>query len=270
MEPNKTIPTEKLQAKKLTRKEIIIAIIIFIFVCLGTITFLKIREANLHARLRVIGKYRVIADTAYFFDDADKNTKREEFLLSADTITAYKRKGDFIYTEMEGVTGELQSGWLKKKDVITEKDWLKKYKTLPPLLEEIIQTKQQLHSAKQFLESKKTVEALVIYSNLSNAGIPEAMYEYAVLALKNINRNISCSEAFELLQKAADENYLPAKYTLGYLYAFGNDERFLGNIGFVIKCSFSKNLDSAKLFLSDASTKGDTAANNLLKQISGK
>lgn len=132
MEANKTLPPEKLKAKKLTRKEIIIAVLIFIFVCLSTITFLKIREANLHARLRVIGKYRVVTDTAFFYDDADKSTKRDDYLLSTDTLTAYKRKGDFIYTEIENNTGEIQSGWLKKKDVITAKEWLKKFKIQSP------------------------------------------------------------------------------------------------------------------------------------------
>ena len=267
MEPDKSIPQLKLQAKKLSRKEIIISILIFIFVCLSTIVFLKIREANMHARLRVIGKYRVAVDKAFFYDDADKKTNREDFLIVSDSITAYKRKGDFLYTEVENLNGELQSGWLLKKDVITEKEWMRKSKGMQPSLEEVTQIHRQLHAAREFLANNKTVEALIIYSNLSNKEVPEAMYEYAMLAFKNINKNISCNEAFELLHKAVDEDYVPAKYTLGFLYAYSNDVKAMNDAGYQLKCNLPQNIEVSKQLLTEAIEQGDTEAVILLRKV---
>ena len=266
-ESDKSILQSKLQAKKLSRKEIIISILIFIFVCLSTIVFLKIREANMHARLRVIGKYRVAVDKAFFYDDADKKTNREDFLIVSDSITAYKRKGDFLYTEVENLNGELQSGWLLKKDVITEKEWVRKNKGMQPSLEEATQIHRQLNAAREFLANKKTVEALIIYSNLSSKEVPEAMYEYATLGLKNINKNISCDEAFELLQKAVDEDYVPAKYTLAFLYGYADDDKSLNEAGYKLKCNFSKDITISKRLLTEAIEEGNTDAVILLRKV---
>lgn len=267
MESDNPTSPSKLQAKKLSRKEIFIGLLIFIFVCLGTITFLKIREANMHARLRVIGKYRVAVSKAFFYDDADKKTNREDFLVESDSITAYKRKGDFIYTEVENLSGELQSGWLQKKDVITEKEWARKNNSMQPSLEEVNQIHKQLQAAREFLASNKTVEALIIYSNLSRKEVPEAMYQYANLGLKNINKNISCDEAFELLQKAVDEDYVPAKYTLGFLYAYADDDNALNEASYKLKCNFSKDITISQRLLTEAIEQGDTDAVILLRKV---
>ncbi len=84
---------------------------------------------------------------------------------------------------------------------------------------------QQLNNARDLLKANNKDAALDIYQQLSQQNIPQAMFQYANLALQGKNDRLNCSDAFEMLTNARDKNYLPAKTTLGFLYAFANDRK---------------------------------------------
>ena len=54
----------------------------------------------------------------------------------------------------------------------------------------------QLQNAKTLLAENKKDEALNIYAQLSQQNIPQAMFQYANLALQNKNTNIDCCAGF--------------------------------------------------------------------------
>ena len=133
---------------------------------------------------------------------------------------------------------------------------------IPPAEPPAIQS--QLQQAKQFLLEGKQSEAFIIYSSLAKQEIPEAMYYYGKLALQNKNSNISCIEAFDLLKKASDKGYAPAKRTLGFLYSFANDKVELQQAGYADRCLFSQNMSKGSVLLMEATLEGDTTASRLL------
>lgn len=124
--------------------------------------------------------------------------------------------------------------------------------------------RSQLQNAKQFLIQGKLPEAFIIYSTLSQQQVPEAMYFYGKLALQNKNVNISCAEAFELLKRASDKGYAPAKRTLGFLYSFADDKTALQQANYFERCIFSKNIAKGSKLLMEATLQGDTTASRFL------
>jgi len=88
--------------------------------------------------------------------------------------------------------------------------------------------------------------------------------------LQNKNENINCVEAFDLLKRASDEGYAPAKRTLGFLYAFANDTKTLQQSDFYERCRISKNTAEGARLLMEATLLGDTIANRLLDQLNAK
>lgn len=133
---------------------------------------------------------------------------------------------------------------------------------IPPA--EPLAIQSQLQQAKQFLIEGKQSEAFIIYSSLSKQEIPEAMYYYGKLALQNKNSNISCVEAFDLLKKASNKGYTPAKRTLGFLYSFANDKVELQHAGYAERCLFTQNVSRGSVLLMEATLQGDTSAGRLL------
>jgi serine/threonine protein kinase len=125
----------------------------------------------------------------------------------------------------------------------------------------------QLDNAKNLMSENRKDEALDIYEQLSQQNIPQGMFQYANLALQNKNNRINCNDAFELLAKASDKNYLPAKTTLGFLYAFANDEATLKQLGYYTRCVFPVNVSKGAHLLMEATLQGDATAAQWLDRL---
>lgn len=118
----------------------------------------------------------------------------------------------------------------------------------------------QLQNAKNLMTENKKDEALTIYAKLSQQNVPQAMFIYANLALQNKNSNIDCSQAFSLLTIASDKDYLPAKTTLGFLYAFADDDNLMKEHNYFTRCEFKKNTYKGAALLTEATLEGDFTA----------
>ena len=182
-----------------------------------------------------------MASHAYFFRDASEYTRTNAYVTPNNaTATAFDERNDFLYAEMVDQKGQRVQGWLRKQDLMTLENWRKRNKTINTLELQDPGIIGQLQNARQLLSNGKTVEALIIYNTLSRQQVPEAMYQYGKLALQNVNLNISCTEAFNLLKKAEATGYIPAKRTLGFLYSFADNKKVLQQNSFYQRCSFGK------------------------------
>jgi len=128
----------------------------------------------------------------------------------------------------------------------------------------------QLNNARDLLRENKKDEALDIYKQLSDQNFPQGMFQYANLALQGKNDRLSCNEAFELMAKASDNNYLPAKTTLGFLYAFANDENTLKQLGYYARCVFPSNIPKGAHLLMESTLQGDITAAQWLDKLNAK
>lgn len=126
---------------------------------------------------------------------------------------------------------------------------------------------QQLNNARDLLRENKKDDALDIYQRLSQQNIPQAMFQYANLALQGKNDRLNCNDAFELLTKSSDKNYLPAKTTLGFLYAFANDEATLKQLNYYSRCVFPLNLSKGAHLLMESTLQGDATAAQWLDKL---
>jgi serine/threonine-protein kinase len=129
---------------------------------------------------------------------------------------------------------------------------------------------QQLNNARDLMRENKKDDALDIYQQLSAQNIPQAMFQYANLALQNKNDRIDCNDAFALLIKASDENYLPAKTTLGVLYAFANDDATLKQLNYYTRCVFPSNISKGAHLLMESTLQGDVTAAQWLDKLNAK
>jgi len=129
---------------------------------------------------------------------------------------------------------------------------------------------QQLNNARDLLRENKKDDALNIYQALSQQNIPQAMFQYANLALQGKSDRLNCSDAFELLTKASDKNYLPAKTTLGFLYAFANDEATLRQLSYYTRCVFPANISKGAHLLMESTLQGDATAAQWLDKLNAK
>jgi len=128
----------------------------------------------------------------------------------------------------------------------------------------------QLNNARDLLRENKKDEALDVYKQLSDQNFPQGMFQYANLALQGKNDRLSCNEAFELMAKASDNNYLPAKTTLGFLYAFANDENTLKQLGYYARCVFPSNIPKGAHLLMESTLQGDITAAQWLDKLNAK
>jgi TPR repeat protein len=129
---------------------------------------------------------------------------------------------------------------------------------------------QQLNNARDLLKANSKDAALDIYQELSQQGIAQAMFQYANLALQGKNERLDCNEAFEMLTKASDKNYLPAKTTLGFLYAFANDEATLKQLSYYNRCVFPLNITKGADLLMQSTVQGDVTAEQWLSKLDEK
>jgi eukaryotic-like serine/threonine-protein kinase len=121
----------------------------------------------------------------------------------------------------------------------------------------------QLKTAKDLLEQNDLEGALDIYKKLSDQQVPEAMFYYGDLALRNKNQDIPCAEAIALVKKASDKNYVEAKRTLGFLYLFAESPQML-RVSNYDRCQYEKDLTQGTKLLMEAVLSGDTTARRIL------
>ena len=138
------------------------------------------------------------------------------------------------------------------------------------LLHITTEQQQQLNNARDLLKANNKDAALDIYQQLSQQEIAQAMFQYANLALQGKNDRLDCNEAFELLTKASDRNYLPAKTTLGFLYAFANDENTLKQLNYYSRCVFPLNITKGADLLMQSTVQGDVTAEQWLNKLDKK
>ncbi|MBV9962706.1 MAG: protein kinase [Parafilimonas sp.] len=136
--------------------------------------------------------------------------------------------------------------------------------------EEQQQVNAQLQNAKNLWRDNNKEAALDIYEQLTQRNIPQAMFTYANFALQNKNDRINCSDAFDLLEKANDKNYLPAKTLLGFLYAYANDETTLKQLNYYQRCVFPSNVSKGAHLLMEATLQGDKTAAQWLDKLNAK
>lgn len=217
---------------------------------------------------QVVGQYKVIVPRAYFHNEPDENTRREAYMIpSNDVVTATKESNDFVYTEFTNTRGQTSRGWVRKQDLVTLEAWAKrdsgtKFDPLPT--QEDINT--QLRQARELVSTNELPEALYIYSYLSKQGVAEAMYYYSNLALQNKNDDIDCQEAMQLLTRASNKGYTPAKRTLGFLYIFAENKDIL-QMNEYERCQFDRDVFKGTRLLVEAVAAGDSTAQRMLDEV---
>ncbi|MEO8713084.1 MAG: hypothetical protein ABI405_13215, partial [Parafilimonas sp.] len=132
------------------------------------------------------------------------------------------------------------------------------------------QVNTQLQNAKNLLRENNKEGALDIYEQLSQQNIPQALFLYANMALQNKNDRINCNDAFDLLTKASDKNYLPAKTLLGFLYVYADDEATLKQLNYYSRCVFPANVSKGAHLLMEATLEGDVTAAQWLDKLNTK
>ena len=267
---NRTVITNKdenlktVVPKKHNKIKVVILSVFILIAIAGIVYFLL----DATKTSKVIGEYRVVAKRAYFYDEAGADTRREAYAVKGkSTINAYDEKNGFIYTEITNEAGQTSKGWLRMQDLVDINDGVKKINVAGSQAPVNADITTQLQTARQFLTNDKIVEAQIIYSTLSKQEVPEAMFQYGCLALQNRNSNINCREAFDLVRKASDKGYVPAKRTVGFLYTFANDTALLTQSGYFERCTFSQNAPQGTKLLMEAMLSGDTAAAGLIERL---
>lgn len=219
----------------------------------------------------LVAEYKVVVPRAYFHDQPDESTRRNAYAIPSDSvIRALDERNGFIYTEITNHRKQTTKGWLRKEDLKTaaEADKLAARPATPALKkpdESVV--KAQLVTANQLVNNNQVQEALPIYENLVEQEIPEAMYHYADLALRNQNHNLDCKAAFQLLTRAADRGHTLAKRTLGFLYVFAEDRYILEENNYYARCSFTKNATKGSKLLVEAMVAGDTLAAQYVRDL---
>ena len=107
---------------------------------------------------------------------------------------------------------------------------------------------------------------LPIYNFLSTFKVPEALYQAGVFGLQGRNPSVNCTQGLDMVTRASDAGYLPAKRTLGSLYLFAENPAWL-QINNYNQCSYAKDVDKARQLLSQAANGGDTLARRLLEEL---
>jgi serine/threonine-protein kinase len=130
-------------------------------------------------------------------------------------------------------------------------------------------TKAALADAKDHLDNSRLAAALLIYKNLSDRNVPEALYQYGNLAIEGRNASITCEEGISLIAKAAAAEYIPAKKILGFLYAFADDAEAIKQRGYS-NCAYQRNINNGAKLLMEASLQGDEEAGKLLIELNAQ
>ena len=218
----------------------------------------------------LVAEYKVIVPRAYFHDEPDDNTRRNAYAVPSDsTVKAMDDRNGFIYTEIRNSRNQLSKGWLRKEDLISAQ-LANQNQITPPVINNNLNdedVKAQLRTAEQLMNSGKILEALPIYENLLDQQVPEAMFQYANLALKDENDNIDCKQAFDLLTQAGNKGHILSKRTLGFLYSFADDRYVLEENNYYERCTISKNAARGSQLLIEAMVAGDSIAAQYVRDL---
>jgi eukaryotic-like serine/threonine-protein kinase len=211
-----------------------------------------------------LGKYKVSAARAYFYSEPDRSTKREAYLIpSEDIVVASKEQGEFIYTVFTNSRGQTSKGWILKKDLKRVEGTNKNTQDQIRMSE--AQISSQLAQARKLQSKNNTEEAIAIYKSLIPLNVPEAMFQYGDLGLRNINSAIDCQEAISMITAASDQGYTPAKRRLGSLYLFAGNRNWIEQQGYG-RCEYTQSEEKGSQLLTDAALEGDKEAQNLLDE----
>ncbi len=221
------------------------------------------------AKQRVsIGQFKVAAARAYFYTAPDEATKRKSYLIpSNDIVSALDERNGFIYTEFTNSRGQTSKGWVQKTDLVTLDAWMEKNaggQNVIQLRPEDV--KVQMDEAQNLMAQNNVKEAVYLYSYLAKQNVAEAMYEYGNLAIQKKHTELSCSEGFEWINKAAAKGFAPAKRTLGFLYIFADNPQLL-DMNDYGACNFQRNVYKGSQLLAQAMLAGDSTAAKLLRQL---
>jgi len=214
---------------------------------------------------KVIGQYKVAAERAYFHNEPDYATRRGAYMVpSNDVISALEEQNGFLYTEFTNTNGKTSKGWLRRADLITLDEWNRRElnkESEDNLSEEDID--MQLQQAKTLLNNNNIKDAVAIYKALSRLNVPEAMFNYGDLALRNKHTQLSCERALELVKKASDLDHVQAKRTMGFLYLFA-ENRDIIRVSNYDRCNYERNVLRGTKLLMEAVVSGDTTARRIL------
>lgn len=125
----------------------------------------------------------------------------------------------------------------------------------------------RLNEARVYMANRLYPRAAAIYKGLSQQRVPEGMYQYATLALKNRNPDLSCQEAFDLLLQTGELGYAPAKRTAGFLFSYADDAALLKQVGYYERCVLPKDAARGSKLLTEAMIQGDTVALRLVNDL---
>ncbi|RPD51552.1 protein kinase domain-containing protein [Paracnuella aquatica] len=218
---------------------------------------------------RVIGEYKVVSERAYFHNEADQATRRSAYMIpSEEIIKGLEEKNGFIYVEFTNNRNQTSKGWLLREDLMPLSEWLQQQaEQQRPMTK--IEINQQLQEAKAFINTNNRDAAFAIYRKLAEQDVPEAMYEWGNRALKSEHEQLNCDEGFDLVRRAAENDYTPAKRTLGFLYLFGQNKDVLRMSNYQ-RCTFERNVVRGTRLLVQAATEGDSTANRILNDFNNQ
>ncbi|GAB4092129.1 protein kinase domain-containing protein [Flaviaesturariibacter terrae] len=219
------------------------------------------------ASKEVAGQYMVKAARAYFYDSPDAGMRRSAYMVpSSDVVNTTREEGDFVYTDFTNSRGQRSRGWLRKRDLMTLAEWNAQVKQqAEPVLTQA-EIDRQLRDARSKLDNGQLQEALFLYQFLSGKEVPEAQFEYGNLALQGRHSALDCGQALELVMRASDKGYVPAKRTLGFLYVFADNPEALRTNGYD-HCSYERNVYKGTQLLLEAAAQGDEPARKLADEI---
>ncbi|RYY89673.1 MAG: serine/threonine protein kinase [Chitinophagaceae bacterium] len=217
----------------------------------------------------VAGEYMVKAARAYFYDEPDAARRRSAYMVpSSDVVKTTKEEAGFVYTDFTNSRGQRSKGWLRKRDLMTIAEWnaqQQQQQQQPPALSQA-EIDRQLADARSKLEGGQLQEALFLYQFLSAKEVPEAQFEFGNLALQGKHSALDCGAALELVLKASDKGYVPAKRTMGFLYVFADNPEALRANNYE-RCSYERNVFKGTRLLIEAAAQGDEAAKKLADEI---
>jgi serine/threonine-protein kinase len=214
-----------------------------------------------------VGQYKVVASKAYFHDQPEESTRRTAYMIpSTAVVKAFEEKNNFIYTEFTNDNGQTSKGWLRKKDLLSLVDWEARTKMAKPKKLTLEEIKIKLADANELKDRNEMEEAALIYKELAEQDVVEAMFEYGKMGLQKKTSSLDCAKAYNLVKKSSDKGFAPAKRTLGFLYFFADNPEVL-RINKYDNCKYERNVFAGSKLLLEAVLAGDSTAKSLVEEL---
>jgi eukaryotic-like serine/threonine-protein kinase len=223
--------------------------------------------AGITKQKKATGQYKVVASKAFFHDKPDEATRRTAYMIpSTAVVNGLEEENNFIYTEFTNDKGQTSKGWLRKRDLMALADWEARSKMAKPKKLTAEEIKIRLADANELKDRNEMEEAALIYRDLSNMDVPEAMFEYGKMGLQKKTSSLDCAKAYNLVKKSSDKGFAPAKRTLGFLYFFADNPEVL-RINQYDNCKYERNVFAGSKLLLEAVLAGDTTAKSLVEEL---